>query len=219
MVNIYPLLLYLGPHPPPPCIAEIDKNGKKTFQIGFTSSFSSFLPGTRDCQSPGSLAALECPSTKACMQAHISLSLLQGVRQPIRAWIWHWQIFTLFLKRCPRPNVTKTNHMGTLALGAINRNFWTTVIDGAALTSPRSMKRHPDHLNSLVLSWIPFLYHETHFCGAWRHQGPCAGFPLCALAHQSVGGMVEGKGLGKQSSHHDAQCLIRPFKMRILHPA
>lgn len=178
--------------------------GKIIFQIGLTNSFSSFLPGTRARQSPGSLAVLKCPSTEACTQMHISLPLLQGVRQPIRASIWPWQILTLFPKRCPRPNVTKTNHMGTLALGAINRNFWTTVIDDAALTSPRSMKRHPDLLNSLVFILDPFPVPRDPFLRCLKAWAPWAGFPICALANQSVSGMVEGKGLGKQSSHHEA---------------
>lgn len=40
------------------------------------------------------------------------------------------------------------------------------VIDGPALTSPRSMKMHLDLLNSLLFSWILFLYNEAHFCDA-----------------------------------------------------
>lgn len=173
--NLFPVLLLLH---------HYSRTCFRTFSLSWSNLPSAFFQGQ-------GLSVPLLLSEHVFKHTLLFFPVLPGVRQPVWVCIWHWQILMLIPKRCPRPNVTKTNHMGAPVLWAINRNFWTTVIDGAALTSPRSMKMHPDLLNSLILSWIPFLYNEIHFFGAWRHLGPlqwiCHLCP-CQLACQRDGG-------------------------------
>lgn len=193
--------------------------GKKIlFQIGLTNSFSSYLPGTRDCQSPGSLAALKCPSTEARLQAHILFPCC-------REWSSQFgpRSDTDRFSRCfqrdaqdqmlQRQTIWEPWHLGPL-IGIFER-LWLMM--GSYKSKINEKASWSFELSCFILDPFPVPWDPFLWClKAWA---PWAGFPICALAIQSVSGMVEGKGLGKQSSRHEAQCQIRPFKMRILHPA
>lgn len=147
--------------------------GKKIlFQIGLTNSFSSYLPGTRDCQSPTSLAVLECPSIEARLQAHILFPCC-------REWSSQFgpRSDTDRFSRCfqrdaqdqmlQRQTIWEPWHLGPLI--GIFELLWLMM---PLLQVQDQWKGILIFWTLLFLSWIPFLYHETHFCGAWRHGPP-----------------------------------------------